>query len=100
MKTYVVYILANKPLGTIYIGITSDLKRRMIEHRLGLVEGFTQKYDVKRLVWFEQHVCVYKAIWREKQLKNWKRIWKVDLIEERNPEWNDLYESIFGPEKE
>ncbi len=69
MKTYAVYIIANKRLGTIYTGVTSNLKRRMIEHRLGFVEGFTQKYDVKKLVWFEQYGCVYKAIWREKQLK-------------------------------
>jgi len=90
-KIYVVYILANKKNGTIYIGVTSDLKRRMIEHRNGLVEGFTQEYDVKKLVYIEQHQYVDKAITREKRLKNWKREWKIALIEERNPEWNDLY---------
>ncbi len=99
MKTYVVYILANKPQGTLYIGITSDLKRRIIEHRNGLCEGFTQEYNVKILVYIEQYQYVDRAITREKQLKNWLRQWKIDLVEERNPEWNDLYETIFGPEE-
>ena len=98
-KIYVVYVLANKKNGTIYIGVTGDLKRRMIEHRNGLVEGFTQKYDVKKLVYIEQCQYVDKAITREKRLKNWKREWKIALIEERNPDWNDLYEVIFGPEE-
>jgi len=98
-KIYVVYILANKKNGTIYVGVTGDLKRRMIEHRKGLVEGFTQEYDIKKLVYMEQYQYVDKAITREKQLKNWKREWKIDLIEERNPEWIDLYEGIFGPEE-
>ncbi len=71
----------------------------MIEHRNGLVEGFTQEYDVKKLVYIEQYQYVDKAITREKRLKNWKREWKIALIEERNPEWNDLYEGIFGPEE-
>jgi len=97
-KIYVVYILANKKNETIYIGVTGDLKKRIIEHRSGLIEGFTQEYDVKNLVYIEQYQYVDKAIYREKQLKNWKREWKIDLIEERNPDWNDLYESIFGPE--
>jgi putative endonuclease len=73
MKTYAVYMLSNKPRGTIYIGVTGDIRRRIIEHRRGLVEGFTRKYAVKNLVWFEQYTCVYKAIWREKQLKHWLR---------------------------
>ena len=98
-KIYVVYILANKKNGTIYIGVTGDLKWRMIEHRNGLIEGFTQEYDVKNLVYIEQYQYVDKAIYREKQLKNWKREWKIDLIEQRNPDWNDLYEVIFGPEE-
>ena len=98
-KIYVVYILANKKNGTIYIGVTGDLKRRMIEHRNGAFEGFTQEYDIKNFVYFEQYKYVDKAITREKQLKNWKREWKIDLIEERNPGWNDLYEVIFGPEE-
>ena len=97
-KIYIVYILANKKNGTLYIGVTGDLKRRMIEHRNGTFEGFTQEYDVKNLVYIEQYQYVDKAIYREKQLKNWKREWKIDLIEQRNPDWNDLYESIFGPE--
>jgi putative endonuclease len=98
-KIYVVYMLANKKNGTIYIGVTSDLKRRMIEHRSGLVEGFAQEYDVKKLVYFEQYKYIDKAVTREKQLKNWKREWKIVLIEKQNPDWNDLCEEIFGPEK-
>ncbi len=98
MKTYVVYILTNKPNGTLYVGVTSDLGRRMIEHKHGLVKGFTKKYDLKKLVFLEQYGCVYAAIGREKQLKSWHREWKINLIEEQNPKWNDLYEVIFGPE--
>ncbi len=71
----------------------------MIEHRNSLVDGFTQKYDVKKLVYIEQYQYVDKAITREKRVKNWKREWKTALIEELNPEWNDLYEGIFGPEE-
>ncbi len=97
MKTYVVYILASKPRGTLYIGVTGDLKRRILEHKNGLVEGFSQKYNVKNLVYIEQYACVYKAIGREKQLKHWLRQRKIDLIEEKNFEWIDLYETIFGP---
>ena len=98
-KTYAVYILASQPRGTLYIGITNDLRRRMIEHRSGSVEGFTQKYNVKRLVFVEQTEYIYSALEREKQLKRWHRDWKINLIEERNPEWNDLYEDIFGPKE-
>ena len=97
MKIYVVYIITNKPRGTLYIGFTNNLKRRMIEHKLGLVEGFTKKYDLKRLVHVEQFEYVKNAIGREKQLKRWHREWKINLIEKQNPEWNDLFEKIFGP---
>lgn len=97
MKVYAVYILANKPRGTIYIGFTNDLKRRMAEHRLGEVEGFTKQYDVKKLVYVEQFKYVNNAITREKQLKRWHREWKINLIEQQNPELVDLYETIFGP---
>jgi putative endonuclease len=97
MKTYVVYILANNRLGTLYIGVTNDLKRRMNEHRLGLVDGFTKKYGVNKLVYVEQFRYPNDAISREKQLKRWHREWKINLIVERNPGWIDLYETIFGP---
>ena len=96
MAIYAVYILASKPKGTLYIGFTNNLKRRMQEHKLGNVVGFTKKYDLKMLVYVEQFDYVNNAIYREKQLKRWRREWKINLIEEQNPEWIDLYESIFG----
>ena len=99
MKTYVVYILANNPLGTLYIGVTNDLKRRMNEHRLGLVDGFTKKYGLKKLVYVEQFRYINDALTREKQFKRWHREWKINLIIEHNPQWTDLYEIIFGPEE-
>ena len=98
MKTYVVYILTNKPHGTLYIGVTNNLGRRMIEHRQSLVEGFTKKYCLKRLVFIERFGSMYEAIAREKQLKRWHRQWKINLINEQNHEWIDLYETIFGTE--
>ncbi|KKQ33159.1 MAG: Excinuclease ABC C subunit domain protein [candidate division TM6 bacterium GW2011_GWF2_37_49] len=98
MRIYAVYILTNETRGTLYIGVSNDLKRRMLEHRLGLVDGFTKKYSLKKLVHVEQFKYINNAIKREKQLKRWHREWKINLIEEQNPEWNDLYESIFGPE--
>ena len=90
-KTYYLYILASKKNGTLYIGVTNDLKRRVFEHKQGLVPGFTQKYKVNQLVHFEQGSDVESVIQREKQVKIWKRAWKLRLIEENNPEWNDLY---------
>ncbi|UOY05406.1 GIY-YIG nuclease family protein [Muricauda sp. SCSIO 64092] len=87
---YYVYILTNKKNGTLYIGISNDLERRIWEHRNKLVEGFTKKYSLNRLVYFEQYQYVNDAILREKRLKKWKRQWKINLIEEENPEWNDL----------
>jgi putative endonuclease len=99
MKVYVVYILTNKINGTLYVGVTNDLKRRIVEHREGACDGFTKKYDLKKLVYIEQFACVYSAIAREKRLKHWNRKWKIDLIEKQNSGWIDLYESIFGPEK-
>jgi putative endonuclease len=89
MKGYV-YILASKPHGTLYTGVTRDLQRRMLEHRQGLVEGFTKSYAVHHLVWFEQHDLLVSAIQREKRLKKWKRCWKIDLIQSINPQWHDL----------
>ena len=93
-KTYYVYILASAKNGTLYIGVTNDLARRIWEHRQGLVEGFTKKYDVKLLVHFEEFGDIGLAIQCETRLKKWKRRWKMELIEKANPLWTDLYQSI------
>lgn len=85
-----VYILASKYRGTIYIGVTSDLQRRVAAHKAFLIKGFSSKYKTTDLVYFEQYDFVSMAIYREKQLKKWKRSWKIELIEERNPLWKDL----------
>ena len=85
-----VYILANKKNGTLYIGMTNDLERRMFEHKHKIIDGFTKKYNLDKLMYFEQFQYVYDAIKREKQLKNWNRQWKIDLIENENKEWKDL----------
>lgn len=95
-KSYYVYILASKRNGTLYIGVTNDLVRRVYEHKQGLVEGFTKKYNVKQLVFFEETNDVESAITREKQMKKWNRQWKIELIEKQNPEWKDLYSEIAG----
>ena len=87
---YWTYMLASKRNGTLYIGVTNDLTRRLSEHREGAVPGFTAKYGVHRLVWCEQHEDVEHAILREKQIKKWNRAWKLRLIEEANPDWEDL----------
>jgi putative endonuclease len=94
MREYYVYILASQPRGTLYIGVTNDLIRRVHEHRNGIVEGFTKKYKVHMLVHFEQSTDVSAVIWREKRLKKWKRAWKIRLIESENPEWRDLYKDL------
>jgi putative endonuclease len=94
MKNFYVYMLCSKRNGTLYVGVTSDLVKRIYEHKNNLVEGFTKKYDVHRLLWYETHESAESAITREKQIKKWKRAWKLKLIEENNPKWNDLYESI------
>jgi putative endonuclease len=91
---YYVYILASQKRGTLYIGVTNDLVRRAHEHRTGAVEGFTEKYGVHVLVYFEQTENIEAAIQREKRLKKWTREWKIKLIEETNPNWDDLYEGI------
>ena len=88
------YILASKPGGTLYVGVTNDLVRRVFEHREGAVEGFTKRYDVKLLVYYEKHETVPLAIQREKNIKHWSREWKIDLIVSLNPEWRDLYPEI------
>jgi putative endonuclease len=93
-KTGYVYILASRRYGTLYLGVTSDLVKRMWEHREGFVDGFTRKYGVKQLVWFETHDDIVSAITREKQLKEWKRAWKMDLIHRSNPMWRDLYPDV------
>ena len=90
----VVYILASKRNGTLYIGVTSNLVKRIWEHKNNMVEGFTKRYTVHRLVWYELHESMESALTREKRLKNWKRKWKLELIETRNPEWLDLYNMI------
>jgi putative endonuclease len=93
-----VYIITNIPRGTLYIGFTNDLKRRINEHKNDIVEGFTKKYYLTKLVYVEQFEYVNNAIAREKQLKRWHRDWKINLIESVNPGWNDLYKKIFGDE--
>ena len=90
MKRYYVYILSNKKEGTLYIGFTDDLERRMREHKLKEVKGFTQKFNLDKLVYFEIFVKSYSAFERERRMKTWKRQWKIDLIEEKNKDWNDL----------
>ena len=92
--SYWVYILASKPQGTLYTGMSSALVKRVYQHREGLVEGFSKRYNVKRLVWFEEHATALAAIAREKSIKRWLRAAKIAVIEERNPHWRDLYDDI------
>ncbi|MFZ5790472.1 MAG: GIY-YIG nuclease family protein [Pseudomonadota bacterium] len=94
MAEYYVYILASRRNGTLYVGVTNDLVRRVYEHREGATEGFTTRYDVKALVHFEQFDDPRLAIQREKNIKKWPRAWKIDLIEKSNPAWRDLYDEI------
>ena len=93
---YFVYILASQRNGTLYVGVTNDVLRRTREHKTDLIEGFTKKYAVHRLVWFEAHGEIHQAIAREKRLKRWNRAWKIKLIEKENSGWNDLYNRILG----
>jgi putative endonuclease len=90
-----VYILANKMRGTLYVGVTSDLAKRVWEHKHNIVPGFTRKYGVHDLVWFEQHEAMASAITREKAIKEWRRAWKLELIETSNPDWQDLYQHLL-----
>ena len=92
--TYWVYILASKPGGTLYVGVTNNLVRRVYEHREGLAESFTKRYHIKTLVYFEAHETIAAALQREKNIKHWSREWKIDLIVSGNREWRDLYEEI------
>ncbi len=95
---FYVYLLASKPYGTLYVGATSELVRRVWEHKIKAVPGFTARYGVDRLVWFEAHNSADLAMLREKQIKEWKRDWKINLIERDNPRWIDLYPSLSaGP---
>ena len=93
--TYYVYILANKERGTLYVGVTNDLMRRVYEHKEGLAEGFSKRHSVKRLVYFETHESIEAAILQEKRLKRWRRNWKIELIERDNPHWVDLYKTLM-----
>ena len=95
-KQPAVYLLASRRNGTLYIGVTSNLVKRIWEHRNNVVEGFTKNYGVHTLVYYEQHVTMEAAIAREKQLKKWNRAWKLRLVEERNPDWRDLWPEIVG----
>ena len=90
-----VYILASKRNGTLYNGVTSELVKRIWEHRNDFVEGFTKRYGVHTLVWYEVHATMESAITREKAIKAWKRVWKLELIEKENPQWVDLYEKLI-----
>ena len=94
-KYYYVYILASKPYGTLYTGVSSNLLGRTWQHKNDLVESFTKRYRVHRLVWYEQTESIESAINREKQIKKWRRRWKLDLIEKMNPDWKDLYDEII-----
>jgi putative endonuclease len=91
-----VYILASKPYGTLYTGVTGDLIQRVWQHREHCVAGFTSRYAVDQLVWYETHEDIMAAITREKQIKEWKRAWKIELIQKDNPHWRDLYVDICG----
>ena len=94
MRSYWVYMLCSKRNGTLYIGVTNDLSRRIFEHRNGLVPGFTCKYGVTRLVWYESYENITEALQREKSMKRWMRAWKLEAIEKMNPGWRDLYEDL------
>jgi putative endonuclease len=96
MKTYYVYILASGRRGTLYVGVTNDLVRRVYEHKAGTADSSTKRYGVKDLVWFEATPDVEEAIRSEKRIKRWRRSYKINVIEERNPEWRDLYEELLG----
>ncbi len=95
MKNYYVYILASKRNGTLYIGVTNDLIRRVYEHKEGIADGFTKKYNVKNLVYYELHNEIKTAITKEKQMKKWKRAWEIELIEKFNAEWKDLHVELI-----
>jgi putative endonuclease len=93
---YFVYIMASQRHGTLYVGVTNNLIRRVYEHREKITPGFTSKYNVNRLVWFDQTDSIEAAIQHEKRLKHWQRAWKIEMIEKANPQWEDLYSSLLG----
>jgi putative endonuclease len=95
-RQFYVYMLANRPYGTLYIGITNDLIRRVWEHKNDFVEGFTREHRLHDLVWYEVHATAYEAITREKAIKRWHRDWKVNLVQRMNPAWEDLFPAIAG----
>lgn len=95
LPVYSVYVLASQPIGTLYIGVTNDLVRRVLEHRQGTGGAFTRRYGVTKLVWFQDFGYVEDAIQREKSLKRWRRTWKIDLIERTNPDWHDLFPGLL-----
>ncbi len=94
MKEAYVYIMSSKRNGTLYVGVTSDLVKRVYEHKAGIIDGFTKRYRIGVLVYYEMHESIMNAIEREKQLKKWNRDWKIAIIEKFNPTWQDLYDSI------
>ena len=97
VRNFYLYILASRPGGTLYVGVTNDLVRRVYEHRTKAIKGFTIRYNVDRLVYFEVHDTAYAAIQREKNIKHWPRAWKTRVISQSNPPWRDLYEDIASP---
>jgi putative endonuclease len=94
VNSYYVYIMASRRNGTLYIGVTNNLARRVYEHKNDIVEGFTKKYGIHRLVYYEQYQDITFALQREKQMKKWNRQWKINRIQEQNPDWKDLYDAI------
>jgi putative endonuclease len=96
MKQYYVYLMASKKNGTLYIGVTNNLLKRVYENKNDLIRGFTRKYRIHELVYYEIHDDIYQAITREKRMKKWKRQWKINLIEKFNPDWRDLYHDLIG----
>jgi len=94
MAEYYVYILASRPGGAIYVGVTNNLIRRLYEHKRGITEGHTRRYNIDRLVYFESYDDVRNALQREKNIKHWPRVWKTRLIAEKNPDWRDLFKEI------
>ena len=97
MRRYYVYILTNRRYGVLYVGVTNDLLRRMMQHRAKIVPGFTKEYGVVRLVYFEEYASITEARARERSLKRWRRAWKLALVDQTNPEWRDLTEEHFAP---
>jgi len=95
MKAYYVYLMASKKNGTLYIGVANDLRHRVWQHKNDIQEGFSKKYGVHRLVWYEETTDIKEAIQREKQMKKWRRQWKIDLINKENPDWDDLYDALL-----